>query len=185
VVPRHNEAARRAQAAAAVARPGNGMDLETAFRQYASYVATIAYRVLGTRDELEDVVQDVFVSAHKTLRALRDVESISSWLATVTVRVCRRRLRSRRLRQWLLLADRPEALDSSDPAASPETKAVLSAIFDALERVPLDARIAWTLRFLQGERLEQVAELSGCSLAAVKRRLAKAQAVLDKVVSDE
>src|SRR6185436_11429858 len=116
---RHDEAARRAHATAVVARPGNGMDLETAFRQYASYVATIAYRVLGTRDELEDVVQDVFVSAHRTLRTLRDVESLGSWLGTVTVRVCRRRLRARRLRRWLLLGDRPATLDSSDPAASP------------------------------------------------------------------
>jgi DNA-directed RNA polymerase specialized sigma24 family protein len=38
---------------------------------------------------------------------------------------------------------------------------------------------------LQGERLERVAELTGCSLAAVKRRVAKAQAVLDRVIADE
>jgi RNA polymerase sigma-70 factor (ECF subfamily) len=161
------------------------MDLEAVFRQYAPYVATIAYRILGTRDELDDVVQDVFLSAHRTLDSLRNPEAINSWLATVTVRVCHQRLRLRRVRRWLRFEPPPASFDPPDPAASPETRAALNDIFRALETVPTAARIAWSLRFLQGERLERVAELAGCSLAAVKRRLAKAQAVLDQVIADE
>jgi len=161
------------------------MDLEAVFRQYAQYVGTVAYRILGTRDELDDVVQDVFLSAHGTLAALRNPEAINSWLATVTVRVCHQRLRARRLRRWLLLDAGPASYDPPDPAASPETRAALNDIFRALETVPVNARVAWSLRFLQGERLERVAELSGCSLAAVKRRLAKAQAILDRVIHGE
>jgi RNA polymerase sigma-70 factor (ECF subfamily) len=161
------------------------MDLEEVFRQYAHYVATIAYRILGTRDELDDVVQDVFLNAHRTLDSLRNPEAINSWLATVTVRVCQLRLRRRRLRRWLLLASPPTLSDAPDPGASPETRAALNGIFRALETVPVNARVAWSLRFLQGERLERVAELVGCSLAAVKRRLAKAQAALDEVIADE
>lgn len=159
------------------------MDLDAVFRQYALYVGTIAYRILGTRDEVEDVVQDVFLSAHGTLTGLRKPEAINSWLATVTVRVCHRRLRARRLRRWLLLDGEPRTYDPPDPGASPETKAALNDIFRALETVPVNARVAWSLRFLQGERLERVAELTGCSLAAVKRRLAKAQKVLDDVIN--
>jgi RNA polymerase sigma-70 factor (ECF subfamily) len=161
------------------------MDLEALFRRYASYVATIAYRILGTRDELDDVVQDVFMSAHRTLDQLRNAEAINSWLATVTVRVCQQRLRGRQLRRWLRLEAPPATFDPPDPGASPETRATLNDIFRALETVPIQARIAWSLRYLEGERLERVAELTGCSLAAVKRRLAKAQAALDKVIADD
>jgi RNA polymerase sigma-70 factor, ECF subfamily len=160
-------------------------DLEAVFQRYAPYVATVAYRILGTRDETDDIVQDVFLSAHRTLASLRKPEAINSWLATVTVRVCRQRLRGRRLRQLLRLSAPPFTFDPADPAASPETRAVLNDIFRALETVPTNARIAWSLRFLEGERLERVAEITGCSLAAVKRRLAKAQAALDKVIIDE
>ena len=158
------------------------MDLDAVFRQYAAYVGTIAYRILGTRDELEDVVQDVFLRAHGALASLRKQEAINSWLATVTVRVCHQRLRTRKLRRWLLLDAAPQAYDPADPAASPETRAALNDIFRALETLPVNARVAWSLRFLHGERLESVATLTGCSLAAVKRRLAKAQAVLDRVI---
>jgi RNA polymerase sigma-70 factor (ECF subfamily) len=161
------------------------MDLDAVFRQYAVYVANVAYRNLGTRDDLEDVVQEVFLRAHRTLASLRQPDAINSWLATVTVRVCHQRLRTRRLRRWLLLGGAPPSYDPPDPGASPETRAAVNDIFRALETVPVNARLAWSLRFLQGERLERVAELSGCSLAAVKRRLAKAQAVLDGVIRDE
>jgi RNA polymerase sigma-70 factor, ECF subfamily len=163
----------------------DGLDLEALFKRYASYVATIAYRILGRRDELDDVVQDVFLSAHRTLGSLRNAEAINSWLATVTVRVCQQRLRHRRLRRWLRLEAPAVTFDPPDPAASPEIRAALNDIFRALESVPVKARVAWSLRHLQGERLETIAELTGCSLAAVKRRLTKAQEILDKVIADD
>jgi RNA polymerase sigma-70 factor, ECF subfamily len=160
------------------------LDLEAMFRQYAPYVANIAYRILGTQDELDDVVQDVFLSAHQALASLRKPDAINSWLATVTVRTCRQRLRRRNLRAWLPLRREP-SYDPPDPAASAETKAALVSIFRALEAVPINARVVWTLRVLQEERLERIAELTGCSLAAVKRRLAKAQAIMDQVIRED
>lgn len=159
------------------------LDAGAVFRQYGRYVATIAYRVLGRRDELEDVVQDVFLEAHRMLPTLRDGEALRGWLATVTVRTVRHRLRRRRLRALLELVGVTD--DHADPNASAEDGVVLGAVFRALDSLPVQVRIAWALRYLQGESLERVAELSGCSLAAVKRRLVKAKVVMDGVVADE
>jgi RNA polymerase sigma-70 factor, ECF subfamily len=159
-----------------------GVTLEQAFRAHASYVATIGYRMLGTRDELDDLVQDVFLSAQRTLHRLRHVDAIRGWLATVTVRVARQRLRARRLRRFLHLPTSSATEDVPDRGASAETKSLVKAIFRALDTLPVNARLAWSLRYLQGERLESVALLCGCSLAAVKRRLARAQAVLDQIL---
>jgi RNA polymerase sigma-70 factor (ECF subfamily) len=44
--------------------------------------------------------------------------------------------------------------------------------------MPLNERIAWTLRYVERHRLEAVAELAGCSLATAKRRILKAQRFL-------
>jgi RNA polymerase sigma-70 factor, ECF subfamily len=160
--------------------PIRPIDLDALFRQYAVYVATIAFRILGARDELDDVVQDVFLRAHRSLRLLRNPQAVAGWLATVTVRVSQRRLRARKLRRWLRV-EGPSPLATADPGASPETKATVGAVFRALEALPVNAQIAWSLRYLQGERLQRVAHLCGCSLAAAKRRIAKAQAVLGEV----
>ena len=51
------------------------------FRRYAPYVATIGLRLLGRDDELDDLVQDVFIEAHRGLHSLRTPDAIKGWLA--------------------------------------------------------------------------------------------------------
>src|SRR5512137_1921710 len=80
--------------------PAAPLDLEQAFTLYSRYVAGLALRLLGRQDEVDDVVQDVFLAAFRGLTKLREPQAIKGWLATVTVRVARRRLRMRRL--WRL-----------------------------------------------------------------------------------
>jgi RNA polymerase sigma-70 factor (ECF subfamily) len=80
--------------------PAGPLDLEQAFSLYSRYVARLALRLLGRQDEVDDVVQDVFLAAFRGLKKLRAPQAIKGWLATVTVRVARRRLRLRRL--WRL-----------------------------------------------------------------------------------
>src|SRR5207253_3230020 len=73
------------------------LDLDSAYRRYARYVAAVALRLIGRDDEVDDVVQEVFLTALRKLGGLRDPEAIRGWLATVTVRVAGRRLRRRRM----------------------------------------------------------------------------------------
>ena len=77
-------------------RPIDTSDLDAVFRRFAPYVARVAMRVLGPRGEIDDLVQDVFLDAHRGLGKLRDLDAIRGWLATVTVRKARRRLRRQR-----------------------------------------------------------------------------------------
>ncbi len=107
---------------------------EQLFHGYSRYVASIAFRLLGCDDEVDDVVQEVFLIAHKGLARLRDPQAVQPWLATVTVRIARRRLRMRRISGWFGLA---QALDFSKIAsadASPEHKALLSHVYQVLSR---------------------------------------------------
>jgi RNA polymerase sigma-70 factor (ECF subfamily) len=154
--------------------------LESVVQQYSHYVATIGFRILGRRGDLEDLLQDVFLEAHRTLPTLRDPQALRGWLATVTVRTARRMLRARRLTRLFLPFGQGAPFDPVDPNASAEERHLHGRVYRALERLPANQRIAWTLQQLEGESLERIAEISGCSLAAVKRRIAKAQDALDR-----
>jgi RNA polymerase sigma-70 factor (ECF subfamily) len=149
--------------------------LSALFLRYAPYVATIAFRILGRPDELDDLVQDVFVDATKSLDQLREPEAIRAWLAAVTVRKCTRLLRLHKFRRWASLEQQPNYRDIEAPGATPEQQLLLSQIYQALEDVPASARVAWILRMVDGESLETVATRCGCSVATVKRRVAVAQ----------
>lgn len=161
------------------------LDFDVVFRRYAPYVAAVAHRLLGRDDEVDDTIQEVFLVAVHGLKTIRDPSSVKAWLARITVRTARRRLRRRRLFQSLGFHDRVGYQHLADAAASPEVRALLERVYRVLDGLPTDQRIAWTLRHVQGERLDQVASLTGCSLATAKRRIAAASQVLQEVFQDD
>jgi RNA polymerase sigma-70 factor (ECF subfamily) len=150
------------------------------FRAYSGYVATIAVRILGRDDEVDDVVQDVFLDALSGLRTMHTPESIKSWLGTIAVRKASYRLRRRRLRSFIGLAD-PPCAELPAPGVSPEEQALLQRVYRALDCLPVAERVVWILRHIEGEQLEDVAQLAGCSLATAKRRLLAAHQAIERI----
>jgi RNA polymerase sigma-70 factor (ECF subfamily) len=75
----------------------------------------------------------------------------------------------------------PIEIDSvASNEASPHTRAQLAQIYALLRTLPTDERIAWTLRYVEGNELDIVARLTDCSLATVKRRISRAQKFLQE-----
>lgn len=164
--------------------PAATLDLDGLFRRYAPYVAAIAHRLLGREEDVDDTIQEVFVAAVRGIHAVRDPAAIRGWLARVTVRVARQRLRKRRVRVFLGL-DEPVVYDTVvDQSASAEQRTLLARVYKILDGMPANQRIAWSLRHIEGEPLESVASLSGCSLATAKRRISAAAEKLEAAFAD-
>jgi len=163
-----------------LARDGHVGAFEALYRRHAAFALNVAVRIQGNPGDVEDIVHDAFIRAHQRLAELREPSLFRSWLGSIVVRLVRTRMRRRRLLTALGLASvEPVDLDSiAAPDASPEVRAQLAQIYALLRTIPSDERIAWTLRYIERHRLEVVADLVGCSLATVKRRISRAQAFL-------
>ncbi len=159
--------------------------LDGIYRRYCRYVAAVILRLDARPDDLEDLIQDVFVEAARGIEALRDAEAIRGWLATIAVRLVRRRLRRRRLKRFLGLDRGRDSTQVADAAASPVDKLVLVEVYRVLDRLPVDERVAFTLHHIEGETLDVVARLCACSKATTKRRIARAQAAIEERLGDE
>src|SRR5882672_203230 len=83
------------------------LTFDAAFRAHAGFVARVALRVLGRPSEVDDLVQDVFLRVLPRLGDLREAAALRGWLAVITARLARRRLRSRRWQIWLGRGRRP------------------------------------------------------------------------------
>jgi RNA polymerase sigma-70 factor (ECF subfamily) len=151
------------------------------YQRYSAYVAALGYRLLGRDGDVDDLVQDVFLAAVEGLGSLREAGALKGWLATLTVRLAGRKLRRRRIARFFGF-DGSEH-DIAAPGATPEERALLGQVYEALEGVGVDARLAWVLRNIEGEPLDQVAKLCGCSLATAKRRIAAAHADIERRLS--
>jgi RNA polymerase sigma-70 factor (ECF subfamily) len=156
------------------------------YAEYAKFVGWVASRLLAQPDEVEDVVQEVFMIAMTKLDTLIDPPQIRGWLKTVTQRRAMRKIRWARVRARFGLASQQFSQDPvvASPTASPEDRAALVELFGVLEKMPVELRLAWSFRYLSEENVESVAELCGCSLATAKRRIAAAQNRINEELSD-
>jgi RNA polymerase sigma-70 factor (ECF subfamily) len=162
------------------AKNGEGWAKEALFRRYGRYVNGLAFRLLPSDAELDDLVQDSFVEALTSLDRLVDVNAFSGWLGSIVVRTAHKRIRRRRLMERLGLRRREEVdFDAfAQMTSSPEAAIELRRVHSALDAMDSEERIALVLRRVEGLELSEVAAQMGLSLATVKRRIASAETKL-------
>jgi RNA polymerase sigma-70 factor (ECF subfamily) len=157
------------------------VDFDAMFRRYAPSVGAIVLRLVGRAEEVDDIVQDVFIQAHRGLSGLRDPEAVRPWLTRIAVRRSHRWLRRHWYRRLLQSGEAGGVDELADPSASPEQRAEISIVYGALAKMPADERIVWVLRTVDGETLESIADSLGCSLSTVQRRFRAAQAFMERL----
>ncbi|HEY2404580.1 MAG TPA: sigma-70 family RNA polymerase sigma factor [Polyangiaceae bacterium] len=155
------------------------LDLASIYRAHCRYVAAVALRISGHRSELDDTIQDVFAEAARGLEGLRDSDAIRAWLATITVRVVRRRLRRERLYRWLIPAQDRDYEAIADPSASAHDRLLIARVYEVLSRMPVNDRVAFALHHIEGETIDTVAALCECSRTTAKRRVFRARTELE------
>lgn len=148
--------------------------------RYSKYVAQLAARIVGRQNDVDDVVQDVFIDVMSHLDQLREPQALQAWLKVITVRRAIKCMKRRRLKQMLSLDDKENYAEVAAPELSDAEKTQLADLYRALDKLPSHERTAWTLRHVEGEQLENVAALCDCSLRTAKRWIASAQEGLEK-----
>jgi RNA polymerase sigma-70 factor, ECF subfamily len=155
------------------ARSGEEWAQEALFRRYARFAFGLAHRVLPPGSEVEDLVQDAFLTAFERLRTLDNPQAFAAWLGSIVVLTARKRWRRQRLLTHLGLC-RPEPLNPESalcPRADPATVAELRALFQYIGRFPPAEQTALLLRRIEGLGVAQIAECMQSSESTVKRRL--------------
>ena len=141
------------------------------YKAHARYIAGVAYRLLADDLEVDDVVQETFITAEQKLPQLREPEQVRLWLVKIAVRHAHNRLRGRKrfvLRAHAAEEDAPTQTDS-------QTASLVDDIQDALMRIPRKWGEPWILHRLEGLTINEVASACDVSAATVKRRLAAAE----------
>jgi RNA polymerase sigma-70 factor (ECF subfamily) len=169
-------------------RSGDPQCKKRLYLRHVDYVAGMSARLLRSIEAAEDVVQDTFAIAFSKIASLRDPAAFRGWLASIAVSQVHRRLAQRRL---LRIVGLDRGLDDAplDELAredlSVEARSELAALDFVLQQLPPRERVAWMLRYVEGEPVDVVAEACGCSRATVKRWIARADERVRQYVSLE
>jgi RNA polymerase sigma-70 factor (ECF subfamily) len=184
-MPTADEAARRREPAPAppdrelvsAARAGESWAARALYERHRRMVRRIASRVAGA-DDREDLVQDAFLKALCSLDQIENPELFGSWLASVVVRTAAHAFNRRR---QLARLDGGGMVDQlTSPAAPPDVLADLRAVYRVLENLPVESRLVFILRRVERMSIVEVAAHLGRSMATVKRRLARAEGLLNR-----
>jgi RNA polymerase sigma-70 factor (TIGR02957 family) len=145
----------------------------------------IAYRMLGSVSEAEDVVQEGFLRLHRAREGGERIESPRAYLSTVVSRLSLDHLRSARVRRELYVGEwLPEPLVASaddDPARRAEMADSLSLAFLVLlESLSPEQRAAFLLREVFDEPYERIAEIIGTSAQNARQLATRARRHVDE-----
>ena len=152
---------------------------DRAVRREPARLRGVAYRLLGSRSEAEDAVQEAWLRLHRADTAA--VKNLAGWLTTVVSRVCLDMLRSRKSRR-----EEPIGAEVTPPGAlhgegaDPEGEAVLAdsvgvALLVVLDTLTPAERLAFVLHDLFAIPFDEIGSILGQSPAAAKQLASRAR----------
>jgi RNA polymerase sigma-70 factor (ECF subfamily) len=157
------------------------------YDRFGQRINRIVWRLLGADSEHDDIVHEVFIEALKSLENLKNPDALGAWLGSIAVYCVRKEIR-RRVRQKKLFTH--QETEQLDHAHCFEGDSLLARrVYQIVDKMKVDDRIPFCLRYLDEYSLTEVADLCGCSLATIKRKLQRAKklfrqrAVRDSVVN--
>jgi RNA polymerase sigma-70 factor, ECF subfamily len=136
-------------------------------------------------DAAADLVQDALVRAYGKLGKCRDRSSFGTWLFRILRNRCLDHLRERRRRD-LPLDEHPDLpVAGGGPEADFERRALGDVLERTLEQLPAAQREAFLLKHVQDLTYEEMAEVTGASLSALRMRVLRAREMLQVLLADE
>jgi RNA polymerase sigma-70 factor, ECF subfamily len=159
------------------ASSGDIQAFEVLVRRYQLPVIRLCVGMLGDWHAAEDAAQDVFFSAWRSLGQFRGDAQFSTWLYRIAANQCLQDIRRRPPQVTQLSTDLPAA-ESGAPHSRLETAEAIAAVSAAVARLSPEQRVALLLRQVEGLSYDQIAEVLGVSMAAVKSRIYHARVEL-------
>ncbi|MFJ9174005.1 RNA polymerase sigma factor [Streptomyces sp. NPDC102360] len=152
-------------------------------QRHAPTLIRLATRLLGTRTEAEDAVQDAFISAWRRLPEFNGQSSFGTWMYRIVTNRCLNILRACKPVAPLESAGEVPAPEHDvSPARITEARDAVRDLRDALGQLSAEQRACWVLRELDGQSYEFIADAVGISQGAVRARVFRARRCLTQAL---
>lgn len=163
------------------ARAGDHAAFRELVRLYDAGLRALAFRLLGDRGRMDDVLQEAYVKAHRGLATFRGDASVRTWLYRITYNACMDELRHPRREELSLETEPNRAPSAPGPCDRSVARAGLSA---ALAVLPPDQRAAVVLVDAEGLDYAAAAGVLGVAEGTIASRVSRARAALRKALGD-
>ncbi len=166
-------------------RNGAPSSFEALLSAYERPIFSYAYRLLGRREDAEDITQETFVRLWRYRRRLDLNKNVKAFIYKIATNAAYDLLRSRRRHAELLIIDDPEtSFETIDPQTPYSSVEAHADITQALARIPVIYRSVLLFFYKEDFTYEQIAVLLSLPINTVKTRIRRAKAALREHLID-
>jgi RNA polymerase sigma-70 factor (ECF subfamily) len=171
------------QALLARIRNGDDSGFEVLVKEHTSKIVGLAWRLVGNREEAEDLAQEAFLRLHRSLPTFRGDSRISTWLYRTTTRLAIDHLRRDRIKRKLFFFrqdnDAPDPVELASDGRRDQRHELLAqeamqTLRKGLKKLSARQQVIFTLRHYEGLSLKEIAEQLGLETGTVKAHLHRA-----------
>ncbi len=165
---------------------GNATAFATIIEKYKDGVFALAMRMSGSREDAEEIVQDVFLKVYEKLRNFEGNSKFSTWLYSIAYNATVSKLRSEQKFKNEVGVEDYNTVETQDlvgilePLKREEQKYFLAK---ALEQLKADERAVVELHYLEEMKIEEIVEIVGESKASVKVKLHRSRKKLCEILT--
>lgn len=170
--------------------------MEKIVERYEQALFSFGMKMCGQREDAEDVAQDTFLNAFKSLHRFREEAKLKNWLFRIAANACIRKRRKKKHEP-----DRELSLDAlyssddsnngyeipdwtNDPDKALQRAELKSTIDKAILELPHKYRLVLTLRDIEGFSTEETSDILDITTQSVKTRLHRARVFMRKAISE-
>ena len=163
---------------------GAVQDYSILIKRHKDLAFTIAYRLLSSREDAEEVVQDAFIKAYRNLKGFRRDSRFSTWLFRIVYNTALSKRRSRkpgfqRIDDLLVVQEDPDR--TADERENHHERGLM--LERAMQQLPEDERALITLFYLNESTVEEIHDITGLTKSNIKVKLFRARKKLRDFVS--
>jgi RNA polymerase sigma-70 factor (ECF subfamily) len=158
-------------------RKGDLAAFEAIYRAHSGRLYSVACRMLGNPTDAEDLLQEIFLAAHRKLDSFRGDSALGTWLYRLAMNLCLDHLRSRAAKSRQVT----DAIDDEPALADAGSRRVADRAVDrmdlerALAQLPEGCRTAFVLHDVEGLEHQEVAQILGIAEGTSKSQVHKAR----------
>jgi RNA polymerase sigma-70 factor (ECF subfamily) len=173
---------------------GHSASFDLLVERYKDRLFNYLFRLVGNRDEAEEIAQEAFVKAYIHAGKYKTIAKFSTWLYTIATNLVRNRMRSKSRAPQIFslwssgrdMGEEEKPIDIVDPGRSPEERindVELSEIINrAIGKIPEKYRTSFVLREINQLSYEEIAAVTGLKLGTVRSRINRARNYFRQIV---
>ena len=173
------------------AKKGDYRAFDLLVLKYQSRIVSIAFKFVKEIQLAEDISQESFIKAYKSIGSFREESAFYTWLYRITANTAKNYLVSKGRRKESSISELSisenedffELPTNDSPEQILMAQSLKDTIYDALSGLPEDTRTALSLREFEGLNYEEIAEIMNCPVGTVRSRIFRGREALENLIS--